>query len=104
MLTRTQIARVFLAFLGCSLGLTTRANVIYLSNYNANSIIKIENGVSSTFASGLNGPTDLALDGLGNLFCANTGGDSILKITPDGTVSTFASSLGEVEWLAFAPN
>jgi hypothetical protein len=54
-------------------------------------------GVPSTFASGLNAPRGLGFDGAGNLYVATTdtssitSGPSILKITPDGTQSVFAT-------------
>ena len=48
---------------------------------------------ATTFvSSGLNSPYGLAFDKNGNLFCANLTGSSIVKITPDGTVSTFVNS------------
>ena len=37
-------------------------------------------------------PSGLALDGHGNLYVADTGNDAIRRISPDGTVSTVASS------------
>ena len=54
-------------------------------------------GNKSTLASGLYQPTALAFDRAGNLFVGNSGAGSpaqpatIIKITPDGTQSTFAT-------------
>ncbi len=56
-------------------------------------------GAQSTFAAGLaNAPLGLAFDGNGDLFVAENGtanqaGD-IIRVTPDGTKSTFDSNLG----------
>jgi sugar lactone lactonase YvrE len=53
-------------------------------------------GVQSTFVSGLSRPRGLAFDSVGNLFvattfCFFTCESTILKITPNGTQSTFAT-------------
>ncbi len=63
--------------------------------------------VKSTFATGLTGPRGLAFDSAGNLFVAEiplSGPGDILKITPDGTRTVFASGFGGVpEYLAIQP-
>jgi len=46
----------------------------------------------STFASGIQAPEGLAIDAAGNLYVAATGADEVVKVTPDGTASSFASS------------
>ena len=70
------------------------------------------NGVVSTLAGrpgfidgadgqGTNGhfafPEGLAVDGLGNVFVADTGNDTIRKISPDGTVTTICGQAGLAE-------
>ena len=68
--------------------------------HNLGHIYKIPpNGVRSTFASGLNGPSGLAFDRVGNLFVGL--GGQILKFTPAGVRTTFASGLNGPEGLAF---
>lgn len=46
------------------------------------------------FASGLHSPRGLVFDAQGNLYVANVNSATINKITPDGTVSVFASGGG----------
>jgi hypothetical protein len=46
--------------------------------------------VKSTFATGLNLPAGMAFDSTGNMFVGITSG-TVVKITPDGMQSTFAS-------------
>lgn len=46
-----------------------------------------------TFATGLNGPYYLTIDGAGNLYVSNDGDGTIAKISPAGVVSTFYSGL-----------
>jgi sugar lactone lactonase YvrE len=63
----------------------------------------------STFVtgSGLNGPDGFAIDTAGNLYVANWGGgtgNNVLKITPAGTVSTFATGFSAPDGLVFDAN
>jgi hypothetical protein len=48
----------------------------------------------SPFASGFDSPQGLAFDTAGNLYVANYNSGTVSKVTPTGTVSTFASGLG----------
>jgi sugar lactone lactonase YvrE len=81
--------------------------VLYVTNTIANQIVKIVNGVASTWAGRgagllLDGAPDTALfyyprnlvtDQNGNVFVADFMNNSIRKITPDGRVSTLADDL-----------
>jgi hypothetical protein len=62
-------------------------------------------GVRSTFASALSGPSGLDFDSAGNLFVAAYGSGSIYQFTPEGVRSTFVSGLGlsGPRGLAFQP-
>jgi sugar lactone lactonase YvrE len=88
----------------------THDGTVYVSDRSDAVIRKITpSGVVSTFAGavgqrgGVDGPAGsarfwypqgLALDKNGNLYVADTGGYAIRKVTADGTVSTFAGTLG----------
>lgn len=49
----------------------------------------------STFATGLNNPQYLTMDGSGNLFVTNFGNQTIAKITPAASVTTFVSGIDQ---------
>ena len=72
-----------------------------------NSISKFTtNGTRTTFAtssSGLKQPCGIAFDSAGNLFVANSGGGNILKFTPAGIPSVFASGLNTPTSIAIYP-
>jgi sugar lactone lactonase YvrE len=52
--------------------------------------------VSGTASALLQYPTDVAPDGSGNLYATDASSDTIRKIAPDGTITTFAGSAGIV--------
>lgn len=86
------------------------AGNLYVADAANNAIRKISpGGVVTTFAGGLNSagtadgqgtlarfyyPTDVAIDGSGNLFVADRNNNVIRKITSAGAVSTFAGAMG----------
>ncbi len=45
-------------------------------------------------AARFNGPSDVAVDGAGNLFVTDTNNDTVRKVAPDGTVTTLAGLAG----------
>ena len=80
---------------------------VFVADYNSNKIRKITPaGVVTTLAgSGISGnvdgvgtaarfnsPAGIALDGSGNLYVADSSNHTIRKVTPNGTVTTFAGS------------
>ena len=86
---------------------TTADGTLYVSDYGNNLIRKISTeGVVTTFAgtgnaesidgvglsAAFNQPAFLIIDGNNNLFLSEWEGHKIRKITPDGTVTTFAGS------------
>jgi len=60
-------------------------------------------GSQFTYLSGLNYPRSMTFDSAGDLFVANSGGNSIIKIPPGGVQSPFASGLDYPDGLAFQP-
>ena len=60
-------------------------------------------GTQTLVVSGLGGLRGLAFDPNGNLFAAGHGNNVIYKITPDGSVSIFASALNIPQYVAVEP-
>jgi hypothetical protein len=82
---------------------------IYVADSGNHCIREISGGIVSTFAGSpgiwgsadgvgtnaqFNGPVGLAFDSSTNLFVSDANNDTIRKITPNGTVSTFAGAAG----------
>ena len=72
---------------------TARADDVYVtrSNNTIDIIDTVTKAESTWVSTGLDNPTGLAFDSSGNLFVVNKGDDSIVKISPGGTVTTFVS-------------
>jgi len=76
---------VYVADFGSTLGLANGSNVYKV----------YDDGTIKLFASGLNGASGNDFDSQGNLYQSNInrrGGNKLSKITPDGSVSTFATN------------
>lgn len=75
-------------------------NNVYVSNLGGNTVEKFDYDFTylGAFASGTSGligisnPWGIAFDASGNLFIANSGSNRILKVTPSGIKSVFATS------------
>ena len=82
---------------------------LYIADTDRNRIYKVPPGASPLFvagsgqhgatdgqgvAAGFDSPVGIAVDAAGNVFVADTGNQAIRKVTPDGTVTTFAGTLG----------
>jgi sugar lactone lactonase YvrE len=98
------------ALFNSPLGIAVAPNgIIYVADSGNHCVRKISGGVVSTFAGSpqvwgsmdakgtnaqFNGPVGLAFDARGNLFVGDANNDTIRKIAPDGTVTTFAGAAG----------
>jgi hypothetical protein len=86
------------------------AGNLYFSSYSFNAVFKLDRAGSVTRVAGasgpsgysgdggeatsaqLSGPAGLAVDALGNLYIAESTGDRVRMVTPDGTISTVAGN------------
>lgn len=80
---------------------------LYVADYGSSSLYRVPiSGASQSTAQkmsipGLNQPDALVIDSSGNLFVSNWGTNSILKISPTGNATTFASSVGRIRGMTF---
>lgn len=88
-----------LALLGLGVSLSipkpAGAQSVFVSELNSGNVIKVDaSGTKTIFATGLGRPGPLKFDKNGNLFVIDFEG-RLMKVTPDGSVSTFATGLPE---------
>src|SRR4051812_5367637 len=85
------------------LPLTLHAQVVYYTQYSGSGSVSklVVGGSTTTLASSLNFPSQLALDAGGNLYVSNQGAHNVFKITPGGAVTTFVSGITNANGLAF---
>ena len=99
-----------IALFNSPLGIAVATNgTVFVADSGNHCIRKISGGAVSTFAGSpqvwgsadgqgtnaqFNGPVGLAFDSRTNLFVSDANNDTIRKITPDGTVTTFAGAAG----------
>lgn len=75
-------------------------NNMYIADYGNSSIRKISSsGVTSSFLTGLSGPTSIAIDSTGNIYASSYGSQIIKKITPLGVDSIFAGNIGNAGYV-----
>src|SRR5512137_2443102 len=88
-----RVAGLALAyFLAAAAG--THADTIYVSNWNNSTIEKYDSDTGSRLGIfNIGGPQGLALDSAGNLYAVEWTSSSIVKYTPTGVRSVFATSL-----------
>jgi sugar lactone lactonase YvrE len=83
----------------------SRADIIYVSNWNNSTIEKFDSVTGSSFGifANIRGPRGVALDSAGNLYVVGYSDQQILKYTPAGVASVFANAnvFSHGEGLAF---
>jgi DNA-binding beta-propeller fold protein YncE len=79
------------------------AGTVYVSNWNNNTIEKFDSttGIDLGTVANIIGPRGLAIDSAANLYAVSYGNGEIMKYTPDGMASVFATGLQGPEGLAF---
>lgn len=81
------------------------AGILYVAENFLSRILSFNtNGQESTYLSssdGINSPWDLEYDYSGNLYISNFSSGSILKVTPEGDITTHASGLFSPEGMSF---
>jgi hypothetical protein len=97
---QAPVAALTLAAVLLGLPAASHAGIVYVSLYEVSKIEKYDLatgadlGLFADASAGLAYPIGLATDSSGNLYVANNGGHAILKFTPAGVGSVFASTPG----------
>jgi len=90
-----RFLRPALVVVALSVATSARADLLYISQQIQNTILTYDTSASpptpTTFATGLNQPSNIAFDLAGNLYVANSNGNTIEKFTSGGVGSVFAS-------------
>jgi streptogramin lyase len=68
--------------------------IIYVADTGNNRIVKIQSGTASVLATGFNEPFGIDVHPDGDIYVADRATHVIRRVTPGGSVSTFAGSLG----------
>ncbi len=102
------VATVYASGLTNSYGITINnaTGDVYVSEFSpTNNIIKIASGTltKTVFASGFSNPRNLIIDAAGNVYLADLGANSIIKITPAGVTSTFLTGLSSPRSMVIDP-
>ena len=75
---------------------------LFVGNNGTAGITKITpNGTASSFGSGFNEPSGVAVNGAGDVFVANTGNGEIIEVALNGSESLFATGLDNPGFLTF---
>ncbi|MES2810179.1 MAG: gliding motility-associated C-terminal domain-containing protein [Bacteroidota bacterium] len=78
------------------IALDATGEFLYVADEGNNLIKKVSTttgAVTAVNAGTLNAPSDVCFDDLGNLYILNAGAKSVLKLAPDGTLTTFVDGL-----------
>jgi sugar lactone lactonase YvrE len=76
-------------------GVATKDAAVYVSDGETGKIMRVENGLVSVFAEGLDTPSHVALDANGDLIVADSGTHTIRRVKGDGKVETVAGTLNQ---------
>lgn len=73
-------------------GIAVRGDEVYIADGNSGRILKASGGALTQFATGLKTPSAIAFDKDGNVFVADTGSQTIKKISPAGEITLIAGT------------
>lgn len=73
-------------------GIAVRGEEVFITDGNSGHILKASGGILTQFATGLKTPSALAFDKDGNVFVADTGSQTIKKLSPAGEITLIAGT------------
>jgi sugar lactone lactonase YvrE len=82
---------------------TLRGDDVLIDTSGNPATVTATGGSQSYLATPLNGPGAVAVDTQGNVYVGNSTGGTVLKVTPAGAITTFATGFSTVSGLVFGP-
>lgn len=81
-----------------------RHGTVFIADSGGHRLLRLANGALAPFVTGITNPYGLAIDASDTLYVTSFASNSVLRVTPQGTVSTLATGLAGPQDIKLLPN